>query len=55
MERGLSGNLDFVRALGMIQGLDKLAIEGYYAKNWPAYLEETMGVQVRAICGHCCE
>jgi hypothetical protein len=29
-----------------------LVIEGYYAKNWPAYLEERTGVQVRAICGH---
>jgi hypothetical protein len=54
-ERGLGDNLDFVRALGKIQGLEKLVIEGYYAKNWPAYLEERMGVQVRAICGHCRE
>jgi hypothetical protein len=51
-ERGLGDNPDFVRALGKIQGLEKLVIEGYYAKNWPAYLEERMGVQVRAICGH---
>jgi hypothetical protein len=29
-----------------------LVIEGHYAKNWPEYLEERMGVQVRAICGH---
>ncbi|KAF2715247.1 hypothetical protein K504DRAFT_457417 [Pleomassaria siparia CBS 279.74] len=54
-ERGLGDNVDFVRALGRIQGLEKLVIEGYYAKNWPAYLEEKMGVRVRAICGHCRE
>ncbi|KAF4637558.1 hypothetical protein G7Y89_g540 [Cudoniella acicularis] len=52
MERGLGDNLDFVRALGMIQGLEKLIIKGYYAKNWPIYLEERMGTPVRAICGH---
>ena len=55
MERGLGDNLDFVRALGKIRGLEKLVIEGYYAKNWPGYLEERMGVQVRAIYGHCRE
>lgn len=47
--------LDFVRALGKIRGLEKLVISGYYAKNWPAYLEERMGVRVQAICGHCRE
>ncbi|TVY91793.1 hypothetical protein LAWI1_G002175 [Lachnellula willkommii] len=54
-ERGLGDNLDFVRALGRIQGLEKLVISGYYAKNWPAYLEERMHVWVQAICGHCRE
>lgn len=54
-ERGLGDNLDFVRALGKIRELEKLVIEGYYAKRWPAYLEERMGVRVRAICGHCRE
>ncbi|KAN0086460.1 hypothetical protein V8E54_000148 [Elaphomyces granulatus] len=49
--RGLGDNLLFVRALGKIQGLEELVIEGYYAKNWPSYLEERMGVQVQAICG----
>ena len=53
-ERGLGDNLDFVRALGKIQGLEKLVISGYYAKNWPAYLER-IGMRVRAICGHCLE
>jgi hypothetical protein len=46
--RGLGDNLDFVRALGNIRGLEELVIQGYYAKHWPAYLEKTMGLQVRA-------
>jgi hypothetical protein len=50
-ERGLGDNLDFVRALGKIQGLEKLVIKGHYAKHWPAYLERTMSVRVRSICG----
>lgn len=54
-ERGLGDNLDFVRTLGNIQRLENLVIEGYYAKNWPAYLERRMGMRVRAIYGHCCE
>jgi hypothetical protein len=51
-ERGLGDNLDFMHALGKIQGLEKLVIEGYYTKNWLAYLDERMGVWVQAICGH---
>ena len=53
--RGLGDNLDFVRALGEIKGLEELVIQGYYAKNWPAYLEKKMGLRVRAICAHCSE
>ena len=52
---GLGDNLDFVRALGEIKGLEELVIQGYYAKNWPAYLEKKMGLRVRAICAHCSE
>ena len=51
-ERGLGDNLQFVRALGQIQGLETLVIEGYYAKRWPAYLEKKMEVKVQARCGH---
>ncbi|RDL36559.1 Uncharacterized protein BP5553_05911 [Venustampulla echinocandica] len=51
-ERGLGDNLEFVRVLGKIRGLEKLVISGFYAKNWLAYLEERMGIRVRAICGH---
>lgn len=51
----MGDSLDFVRAPGKIQGLEKLVIEGYYAKNWPVYLEGRIGVRVRAIRGHCRE
>ena len=51
-ERGLGDNVQFVRALAQIQGLQRLTIEGYYAKRWPAYLEESMGVQVQAERGY---
>lgn len=49
--RGLGDNLLFVRALARIHGLGKLTISGYYANRWPAYLEEKMGVSVRAYHG----
>jgi hypothetical protein len=55
IERGLGDSLDFVRALGKIQGLENLVIKGYYAKNWQAYLSKKMIIQVRAICGGCRE
>lgn len=48
-ERGLGDNLEFVRALGKIQGLKRLVITGYFAKNWPAYLERRMSVPVRSV------
>jgi hypothetical protein len=51
-ERGLGDNPDVVRALGTIQGLEELVIKGYYAENWPVYLETRMGVRVKAFCGH---
>ena len=51
----MGDSLDFVRAPGKIQGLEELVIEGYYAKNWPVYLEGRIGVRVRAIRGHCRE
>jgi hypothetical protein len=53
-ERGLGDDLDFLRALGKIQQLEKLFIEWYYAKNWPAYLEVKTGARVQAICGLPC-
>jgi len=48
----LGENLDLVRALGKIQGLETLVMTGYFAKNWPAYLEERMGVRVQIIYGY---
>ncbi|CAM1505258.1 Fc.00g108950.m01.CDS01 [Cosmosporella sp. VM-42] len=43
----LGDDLDFVRALAQIKGLERLVIGGYYAKRWPAYLEEKMNVKVQ--------
>jgi hypothetical protein len=54
-ERGWGDSLDFVRALGRIEGLERLVIKGYYAKNWQVYLSERLGIQVHAICGDCVE
>jgi hypothetical protein len=54
-ERGLGDNLDFVRALGKFQQLERLLIRGYYAKNWVAYLNNRVIGQVRAISGHSLE
>lgn len=50
--RGLGDDLNFVRALSKIRGLDILEVSGYYAKAWPAFLEERMGVRVIAKSGH---
>ncbi|KAK2801837.1 hypothetical protein FQN50_007582 [Emmonsiellopsis sp. PD_5] len=51
IERGLGANLDFVRDLAKIRGLEKLVLEGFYAKNWPAYLREQTGAEVQEIVG----
>ncbi|KAF2258939.1 hypothetical protein CC78DRAFT_89063 [Lojkania enalia] len=51
-ERGMGDDLDFVRALGDLRQLEEIVLEGYYAKRWPAYLEDTTGAHVRALCGH---
>lgn len=48
----MGDDLDFVRALGKIQGLEKLMISGYYAKHWLLYLER-IGIHIRAIHRHC--
>lgn len=47
-ERGLGKDVDFAQALaGLSQlGLDKLRIEGYYAKKWPAYFRDKFGAGV---------
>jgi hypothetical protein len=54
-DRGFGDSLEFVRALGKIDRIETLVIEGYYAKNWPAYLEERMGARVLATGGCCCK
>lgn len=53
--RGLGDNLDFVRALSKIQGLEELIIEGFYAMRWPAFLEEKMNVAVQEHRGYASE
>jgi hypothetical protein len=39
-------DVDVVRALARIKSLHKLEIGGYFAKEWPAYLEEKIGMKV---------
>jgi hypothetical protein len=39
-------DVDVVRALARIKSLHKLEIDGYFAKEWPAYLEEKVGIKV---------
>ena len=39
-------DVNVVRALARINGLHKLEIDGYFAKEWPAYLEEKVGMKV---------
>jgi len=48
---GLGDNMQFVRALGKVRGVDELSIKGYYAIHWPSYLEGEMGMRVKAQCG----
>lgn len=47
-ERGLGDNVLFIRGLAKIQGLEKIHLQGYYAKNWPSYLMATTKAQVEA-------
>ncbi|OIW30197.1 hypothetical protein CONLIGDRAFT_548742, partial [Coniochaeta ligniaria NRRL 30616] len=47
-ERGLGDNVLFVRAFAKIRGLEKIHLNGLYAKRWPSYLEEATGAHVRA-------
>jgi len=46
------GNIEFVRALGTIQGLQTMVLEGYYGQRWPGYLEDKMGVFVQTRPGY---
>lgn len=51
-KKGLGDNMRFVHALATIKQLEKLKTTGYFAKNWPSYLREEMGVQVQFECDH---
>lgn len=44
-------DVDVVRALARINGLHKLEIDGFFAKEWPAYLEEKVGMKVWEVQG----
>lgn len=44
--KGLGDSLLFVRTLAAIQGVEKLILQGYYAKHWPSYLQEASGAAV---------
>ena len=43
---GGGADVEVVRALAEIRGLQKLEIDGYFAKEWPAYLQEKTGLTV---------
>lgn len=42
-------DLDFVRQLAKIGGLQSMIISGFYAKRWPQYLAEKMGIPVQEL------
>lgn len=44
--RGLGKSVDFIRALGKLRPKEHVKISGFYALNWPDFLEREMGVPV---------
>lgn len=44
--RGLGKSVDFIRALGKLRPREHVTVAGFYALNWPAYLEREMCVPV---------
>lgn len=46
--RGLGKSVDFIRALGKLRPREHVIVAGFYALNWPAYLEREMCVPVIA-------
>ena len=44
---GAGRDLRFIRGLAKLQGLQAMVINGSYAKHWPRYLIEKMGVQLQ--------
>ncbi|KIW14864.1 hypothetical protein PV08_07649 [Exophiala spinifera] len=43
---GGGADVEVVRALAEIRGLQKLEIDGFFAKEWPAYLQGKTGLTV---------
>lgn len=41
--RGIGRDVDFIRGLGALQSVQKITIEGFYAKRWPEYLRAQFG------------
>jgi len=46
MHAGAGKDLNFVRALGRMKVSKSMKIEGNFAKRWPQYLEEKLGMPV---------
>lgn len=44
--RGLGKSVGFIRALGKLRPKEHVTVKGFYAVNWPAYLEREMCVPV---------
>ncbi|KAL8849427.1 MAG: hypothetical protein Q9221_005599 [Calogaya cf. arnoldii] len=47
---GAGGDKHLAMVLGGIQGLRSMVIDGYYGEDWPGFLTEKMGVEVREAC-----
>ena len=43
---GGGADVDVVRAIGKLHGLEQLKIGGLFAKEWPGYLEQKTGLKV---------
>lgn len=48
----LGRSLYLVRAVSKIEGLEKLTLEGFYGKNWPAFLRARMSCEVVDYVGY---
>ncbi|KAH9896380.1 hypothetical protein F4778DRAFT_794155 [Xylariomycetidae sp. FL2044] len=44
--RRLENRMEFVRRLERLTALERITFRGYYPKNWPAYLEQQLGIHV---------
>ncbi|KAF2871087.1 hypothetical protein BDV95DRAFT_607369 [Massariosphaeria phaeospora] len=50
----LGGKSMFKHVLRKIQGLESFVLRGYYAKDWPEYFEEHVGIPVQGVRGLGC-